>query len=176
MKLVVVSAGHAPASGTSRLGRLIAQEVGRQREGTRVEYIELRTIAAETVTALITGQAGTPVRQAIDRVRGAEGLVLLTPTINASFSGLLKCFLDVLPCDALRGVPTLMGATGGTRRHTLVLDQSLRPMLASLRAVVLPSALFVTADQWQGQVPGEELAERVSASCQELVRFQALSG
>ena len=175
MKLVVVSAGHAPASGTSRLGGLIAQEVGRQREGTDVELIELRTIATETVTALLTGEALPPVREAVEQVRCADGLVLLTPTLNASFSGLLKCFLDVLPRDALRGVPTLMGATGGTRRHTLVLDQSLRPMLASLRAVVLPSALFVTAGEWQGQAPGEELAARVASSCQELVRFQALS-
>ena len=100
MKLVVVSAGHAPASGTSRLGRLIAQEVGRQREGTRVEYIELRTIAAETVTALITGQAGTPVRQAIDRVRGAEGLVLLTSmafAIGVVRLGKRKCLVQELP-------------------------------------------------------------------------------
>ncbi|MBO3724825.1 NAD(P)H-dependent oxidoreductase [Actinomyces bowdenii] len=175
MRLVVVSAGHAPASGTSRLGRLIADEVGRRRQGTAVEHIELRTIATDVVTALITGEACPPVHRAIELVRSADALVLLTPTINASFSGLLKCFLDVLPRDSLRGLPILMGATGGTQRHTLVLDQSLRPMLASLRAVVLPSALFVTAEEWQGQAPGPELGERVRASSQELIRFLALS-
>ncbi|MBF0697650.1 NAD(P)H-dependent oxidoreductase [Actinomyces bowdenii] len=175
MRLVVVSAGHAPASGTSRLGRLIAQEVVRQRPGTTAEHLEVRTIATELVAALTTGEDTVAVQQATRLVSAADALVLLTPTINASFSGLLKCFLDVLPRDALRGVPTLMGATGGTRRHTLVLDQSLRPMLASLRAVVLPSVLFVTSGEWQGQEPVPELGRRVEASSRELIRFLALS-
>ncbi|AYD88995.1 oxidoreductase [Actinomyces sp. 2119] len=176
MNLVVVSAGHSPASGTSRLGRLVARTVS-ECGGAAVaaDHVELRGFAGEVAQALVTGTLTAPVQRAVEAVGGADGVVLLTPTVNASFSGLLKSFLDVLPRDALRGVPVLVGATGGTTRHTLVVDQSLRPMLASLRAVVLPTALFVTADQWQGQQPGAELLARVVSAAEELVRFQAVA-
>ena len=83
-------------------------------------------------------------------------------------------FLDVLPPDALRSVPTAIAATGGTTRHTLVLDQAVRPMLGYQRAVVLPSCLFVTADEWEGPRPGAALAARVADAGAELAHFARL--
>lgn len=174
MKFVVISAGHAPASGTSRLARLICDVATARVPGLASEVIELRDIAVEVTSTLIAGTPTEPVGQAIDQVRSASALALLTPTVNASFSGLLKSFLDVLPRDALRGVPTLIGATGGTHRHTLVLDQSVRPMLAFLRAVVLPTGLFVTADEWCGSQPSGQLAKRIDQVSDELGCFLAL--
>lgn len=170
MKIVVASAGHAPVSGTSRLGRLVEEAV-QQRLAATTTFLELRELALEVTTSLIEGKVQPGLDPAIEAVSTADAVVLLTPTINASFSGLLKCFLDVLPRDALRGMPILIGATGGTQRHTLVLDQSVRPMLAFLRALIVPSCLFVTADQWEGRNPNAELKQRVSEAVEELAAF-----
>ncbi len=174
-RVVVVSSGHVPASSTARLGSLVGDRTVSLLVGAGipavVEHRELRTIAGVVTESLVRGEVAPEVATAVDSVRSADALVLVTPTINASFSGLLKCFLDVLPLDALRGVPTVIGATGGTQRHTLVLDQAVRPMLAFLRAVVLPTCLFVTADEWEGAMPGVDLASRVDLAAEELADF-----
>ena len=87
---------------------------------------------------------------------------------------MLKSFLDVLPLDALRSVPVTIAATGGTQRHTLVLDQAVRPMLGFQRAIVLPSCLFVTADEWNGPRPTPPLEERIREVGAELAAFTPL--
>lgn len=174
-RVVVISSGHVPASSTARLGTLLGQRtadlLGSAGVPADVDHLELRTVAGSVTEALVSGERGPEVVAAVASVQAADALVLVTPTINASFSGLLKCFLDVLPMDALRGVPTVIGATGGTQRHTLVLDQAVRPMLAFLRAVVLPTCLFVTADEWDGALPGVELGQRVDQAADELATF-----
>ena len=68
-----------------------------------------------------------------------DGLVVVSPVFNASYSGLFKTLVDVLPMDSLTGMPVLVAATGGTPRHSLVLDHALRPLFAYLRAVVVPT-------------------------------------
>lgn len=170
MTVVSITAGHAEASSTNRLGRQLGQRAA-DRLGTTSVELELRTFAEAIIRALVHRTDEPSVLAGIEAVRAADALVVVTPTVNASFSGLLKSFLDVLPPDSLRGLPTAIAATGGTKRHTLVLDQSVRPMLAYLRAVVLPSALFVTADEWDGAEPVADLSVRMDLVADELALF-----
>ena len=74
----------------------------------------------------------------------------MTPVFSASYSGLFKSFFDVLDPDALAGKPVLIAATGGTARHSLVLEHALRPLFAYLRAVVVPTAVFAASEDWAG--------------------------
>ena len=60
-------------------------------------------------------------------------MIAVTPTFNASYSGLFKSFFDVLEQDALTDMPVLVAATGGTERHSLVLEHALRPLFSYLR-------------------------------------------
>lgn len=174
-RLAVVTAGHVAASSTARLGLLLG-EAARERlseSGVDLEvtHVELRRTAVDVAQALVTGERSEAVEEALSVVATADALVIVTPTINASFSGLLKSFLDLLPPDALRSVPASIAATGGSQRHTLVLDQAVRPMLGFLRAIVLPQCLFVTADEWDGPRPVAALAERIDAAAAELAAF-----
>lgn len=174
-RVVVITAGHVAASSTARLGRLVGEAAAASlkaggRRGS-VTHLELRGFATEVTRALITAEQSDEVVAAVASVREADAIVVVTPTINASFSGLLKSFLDVLPAEALRSVPTTIAATGGTQRHTLVLDQAVRPMLGFQRAMVLPTCLYVTADEWEGPRPSAALAERIAAAGAELAAF-----
>lgn len=68
-------------------------------------------------------------------------------------------FFDCLGDTALEAKPVLIAATGGTGRHSLVLDHALRPMFACLHAVVMPTAVFAApedrgADHGQGSLVG----------------------
>lgn len=84
-------------------------------------------------------------------MQGADGLIAVTPVFSASYSGLFKSFFDVLTVldkDAISGTPVLIAATGGTPRHSLVLEHALRPLFAYLRAVVVPTAVYAASEDW----------------------------
>jgi FMN reductase len=171
--LAVVSAGLSVPSSTRLLAdRLTTATVAALAErGTTatVEVIELREHARNLADNLVTGFANTPLRAALETVAGADGLIAVTPIFTASYSGLFKTFFDVLDKDALVGKPVLMGATAGTARHSLALEHELRPLFAYLRAVVAPTAVFASAEDWAGgDGTTGALAQRIERAAREL--------
>ncbi|MGH1555623.1 NAD(P)H-dependent oxidoreductase [Streptomyces sp. L7] len=71
----------------------------------------------------------------------ADGLIVVTPVFSASYGGLFKSFFDVLDKDALAGKPLLIAATGGSARHSLVLDHALRPLFPTSEPSSSPPGL-----------------------------------
>ncbi|MGW2719574.1 FMN reductase [Streptomyces sp. NPDC001492] len=147
MKLVVVSAGLSVPSSTRLLGDRLAAAVGRQTP-VDIEVVELRDLAVEIAHNFTNGFPGRKLSAALDAVTQADGLIVVTPVFSASYSGLFKSFFDVLDKDALTGRPVLIAATGGTARHSLVLEHALRPLFAHLRAVVVPTGVYAASEDW----------------------------
>ncbi|MGZ4505686.1 MAG: FMN reductase [Blastococcus sp.] len=173
--LAVVSAGLGNPSSTRLLAdRLTAATVEALRERgitATVEVVELRQHARDLADNLLTGFPNASLREAVDTVTGADGLIVVTPIFSASFSGLFKTFFDVLDKDALAGRPVLMGATAGTARHSLALEHALRPLFAYLRAVVAPTAVFAASEDWAGGNAG--LHGRITRAAGELADLRA---
>ena len=175
--LVVVSAGLSQPSSTRLLAdRLAAATTGALHAAgveVTVEVVELRDHARALVDHLLTRFPSPDLQATIDRVLAADGLIVVTPVFNASYSGLFKLFFDVLELDSLDGVPIVLGATGGSTRHSLVLDHALRPMFAYLGALALPTGVYAAAEDW-GRGGGDErsresgLAERIDRAGEEL--------
>ncbi|MDX2593556.1 MULTISPECIES: CE1759 family FMN reductase [Streptomyces] len=163
MRLVVVSAGLSAPSATRLLGDRLATAVDRHTP-VDTQVIELRDLAVEIAHNFTNGFAGTNLAAAQEAVAGADGLIVVTPVFSASYSGLFKSFFDVLDKDALAGKPVLIAATGGTARHSLVLEHALRPLFAYLRAVVVPTAVYAASEDWGA----EGLPERVERAAGEL--------
>ncbi|GGN85330.1 oxidoreductase [Streptomyces albiflavescens] len=166
MKLVVVSAGLSVPSSTRLLGDRLAAAAVR---GTAadVQVVELRDLAVEIAHNFTNGFPGPGLSDAIDAVTSADGLIVVTPVFSASYSGLFKSFFDVLTVgdkDALAGKPVLIAATGGSGRHSLVLEHALRPLFAYLRAVVVPTGVYAASEDWGA----EGLAERIERAAGEL--------
>ncbi|NUO41663.1 MAG: oxidoreductase [Streptomyces sp.] len=147
MKLVVVSAGLSVPSSTRLLADRLAAAVGRQTP-VDVQVVELRELAVEIAHFFTNGFPGKALAAAQEAVAGADGLIVVTPVFSASYSGLFKSFFDVLDKDALVGKPVLVAATGGSARHSLVLEHALRPLFAYLRAVVVPTAVYAASEDW----------------------------
>lgn len=150
MKLVVVSAGLSVPSSTRLLADRLAAATGR-RADVEIQVVELRDLAVEIAHNYVTGFPGPQLSAAAEAVKGADGLIAVTPVFSASYSGLFKSFFDVLTVldkDALAGTPVLIAATGGTPRHSLVLEHALRPLFAYLRAVVVPTAVYAASEDW----------------------------
>ena len=102
---------------------------------------------------------------------------MVTPIFSASYSGLLKSFVDVLEPEAIAGLPVLLGATGGTDRHSLALDFALRPLFAYQRAVVVPTGVFAATGDWGGTdgTAASGLAARIERAAAELAALVAAS-
>ena len=104
---------------------------------------------------------------AIAKVRRADGLMVVTPVFSASYSGLFKTFVDVLEPGTLDGKPVLVAATGGTARHSMVLDHALRPLFSYLHAVVVPTGVFAASEDF-GRTDEGHLDKRVERAAGEL--------
>ncbi len=116
---------------------------------------------------MLTGIVSDALGEVIGAVTGADALVAVTPTFSASFSGLFKSFFDILEPGALKGMPVLLAATGGTARHSLMIDHSMRPMFAYLGAQAVRTGVFAATEDFGG--PGAAaLRRRIDEAVKEL--------
>ncbi|MFF5471839.1 FMN reductase [Streptomyces achromogenes] len=168
MKLVAVSAGLSTPSSTRLLADRLAEsaraDLAAEGHDVRTEVIELRELAVAVANHLVTGFPPPQLASAIDAVTGAHGLIAVTPVFTASYSGLFKSFFDLVDPDALTGTPVLIAATGGTARHSLVLEHALRPLFAYLRAGVVPTAVYAASEDWGSG--GDDYTEGLPARIQ----------
>ncbi|WP_030222172.1 FMN reductase [Streptomyces sp. NRRL WC-3626] len=177
MKLVVVSAGLSVPSSTRLLGERLAAVAAPAATAPEpgpadVRVIELRDLAVEIAHTFTNGFPAGALAAAFDAVAGADGLIVVTPVFSASYSGLFKSFFDALSVsdpDALAGKPVLIAATGGTARHSLVLDHALRPLFSYLRAVVVPTGVYAASEDWGA----EGLDGRIDRAAGELATLMA---
>lgn len=102
---------------------------------TTVRVIDL----AELGGAVLDG--GHEVDEALEVVRTASVLVIATPVYKASFTGLLKAFLDRIRGGELAGIVAVPLTVAGAPLHHLVADVHLRPVLVELGAAT-PTAAF----------------------------------
>ncbi|MEU7768308.1 FMN reductase [Nocardia sp. NPDC049190] len=151
-RIAVVSAGVSQPSSTRLLADRLAAAADRalSSRGGDVSFdvIEMRSHAHDLANSLLTGFAAGGLRETVDAVTTADGLIAVTPIFNASYSGLFKLFFDVLESDSLAGMPVLIGATGGSARHSLALEHAVRPMFSYLRAVVVPTSVYAASEDW----------------------------
>ncbi len=153
-RIAVVTAGTGRPSATrllaDRLAAATGQALAERGLAAEVEVVELREHARGLADHLVTGFPGGALRAAVQTVTGADALIAVTPVYAASYSGLFKTFFDLLDDDALAGLPVLLAATGGTARHSLVLEHAMRPLFSHLRALPVPTAVFAAPEDWAG--------------------------
>ena len=150
--IAVVSAGLTTPSSTRLLADRLTAAVRDDLDGRGIPYrvvvVELRDIAHALTDNLLTGFPSKELSMVLDSVVLADALIAVTPTFSTSYNGLFKMFFDVLDDQALAGKPVLIGATGGTERHSLVLDYALRPLFTYLKAVVVPTGVYAASSDW----------------------------
>jgi FMN reductase len=93
--------------------------------------------------------------EAKEWIAAAAGVVVATPIYKASYSGILKTFLDILPQNALRGKTVLPIASGGSPGHLLAIDYALKPVLSVLGATDLLQGVYAVDEQVKLSDTGE---------------------
>ncbi len=110
------------------------------------------TIELPDLGAGLLGWGDEAVGAAVSAVTAADLLVVASPTYKATYTGLLKLFLDQIAADQLAGVtvvPVMVGAGAG---HALAVEVHLRPVLVELGAI-LPTRGLYLEEQQLGDLP-----------------------
>ena len=179
--ITVVTAGLSQPSSTRLLADRLAQAtIDRLADDSvtaEVQVIELRDLAHDITNNLLTGFAAPKLAAAIEQVTASDGAIFVTPIFTTSYSGLFKSFIDVLDPDALTDLPVLLGATGGTERHSLTLEYAMRPLFSYLHAVVVPTTVYAASSDWgsTGDASTGGLPERIDRAARELAALARTS-
>jgi FMN reductase len=169
LKLVVVSAGTSDPSSTRLLADRTAERVvalaARRQATVTVSVVDLRELAADISTALVSQLITPKLRTAVDALGEADGIIASTPVYKAGPSGLFTSFFHVLDNDLLIGKPAVLAATAASARHALVVDDQMRPLFAYLRTLTAPTSLFAAPEDWNDPA----LGTRIDRAARELV-------
>lgn len=129
--------------------------------------VRLEEIGPQLAGALHRGQLPAAVESELTRIEHADLLVVATPVYRASFTGLFKHLFDLIGQYTLVDTPVLLAATGGTERHSLMLDHAMRPLFSYLHAVPLPTGVYAATADFGGEESGR-LGERIARAVSEL--------
>jgi len=83
----------------------------------------------------------------VEQVAGSLVVIVASPTYKATYTGLLKAFLDRFPHQGLGGVTAIPLMLGGSPAHSLAVEHGLRPLLVELGASVPTRGLYVLDSQ-----------------------------
>lgn len=185
MKITALTASLSESSTSNRLAQRIldattelAAEAAPEAssEPVETEIINLRELSHQLVDSMLTGVPSDQLDAVYTKLRASDAVVLAAPVYNAAPIGLLTMFLQLFPDAGLRGIPVLLASTGGTARHSLAMDQHIRPVIAYLKGLALPTAVFAATDDWG--LPEEQtgMRKRIEAAVRELLEFTSGSG
>lgn len=151
-RIVVISSGLSTPSSTRQLADRLSADAASilQERGVEVEVqtFELRDLAHDITNNLLLGFAPPKLEEALEAVASADGLIAVSPIFTTSYAGLFKSFIDVIDTQALTDLPVLLGATGGTPRHSLAIDYAMRPLFTYLHAVPVTTGVYAATSDW----------------------------
>jgi FMN reductase len=167
--LMLIGAATPPA----RLAAAIAAAAEAVRVVARDIDIEVMNLAETTIDICdgrpLEGYA-TATREAVDRIAAAAAVLIAAPVYRASYPGVLKNLLDIVPVGALQGKPVGIVAMGGSAHHYLGVDTQLRQVLGWFGALVAPTGVYLTgADFRDGQLASERARQDLAALSETLL-------
>jgi FMN reductase len=164
--LMLVGAATLPG----RLAAAIAVAAEAARTGSADVAVEILNLA-ETRIDICDGRPldsySGATREAVTHIAAAAAVLIGAPVYRASYPGVLKNLLDIVPVEALQSKPVGIVAMGGSPHHYLAVDTQLRQVLAWFGALVAPTSVYVTGGDFRdGKLASEP-------ACKDLV---ALTG
>lgn len=134
--------------------------VGNPKQGSRTRLVAERLVAqlftdraaletidlAEFATQVFDWPSDT-MQRLTQTVSESDVVVIASPTYKASYTGLLKAFLDRYPANGLAGVVAVPLFTGADQTHSMAPDVNLVPLLLELGAVVPGRGLYYNMAQ-----------------------------
>ncbi|MSS46225.1 hypothetical protein FYJ43_09365 [Cutibacterium sp. WCA-380-WT-3A] len=168
MKIIAISAGLGQPSSTRMLVDRLGAQITQELPDAEIEIIEVRDLGHDLLNAEFTGVRSASVTQALDSIAQADGVVAVAPVYNAHAAAVFHLLFEVLDEGVLEGKRVLVGATGGTARHSLVMDRDVVASLHYHHALVSPVSVFAATEDWGNP---SALDRRIERSARTFVRM-----
>lgn len=163
MKTSVVVGNPKPASRTLQTARALAEALCGQPADQVIDVI--------TLGPGLLGWGDPGVSRAAEEVSSSNLVVVASPTFKATYTGVLKLFLDQFATGTgLRGVvaiPLMLGAGPG---HAMAPEYLLKPVLVELGATVPVQGLYVPERSYDDPAAWEPWTERWSGAVTPLLQ------
>lgn len=139
-----------------------------QEQGHEITVLLVAELPAED---LIRANFASPaIEQATALVEQADAVIIASPVYKASYTGVLKTFLDLIPQKGLQDKIIVPLFIGGTMAHLLSIDYALKPVLSVLGATTMLQGVYGTdASVARLDVGGFELAAELVLRLDEML-------
>jgi FMN reductase len=142
-KIVVIN---GTPSLVSRINAVIEYaEASLTDQGFEVERINVAELPAEDL--IHTKFESDAIVKANGLVAEADAVIVVSPVYKASYTGVLKTFLDLVPQKGLAGKIVLPLFMGGSLAHLLTIDYALKPVLSVLGARYILGGVYAVDSQ-----------------------------
>lgn len=171
-KIVILSGS---PSKQSRLLHLIGySKEALEKRGAEVEVLHVGDLPPEDL--IYANFHGEPIRKAVQKVLSANALVIASPVYKASYTGVLKTFLDLLPQKGLENLAAFPLFIGGSIAHLLAVDYALKPVLSALGIRLIAQGVYAVDTQVVRNEDGTavieaNLRERLDQALEEFIRI-----
>lgn len=127
-------------SRTFLAAQLVADRLTGQQPGLEIDLVDFG--------AALLDWSSPAVADAISALQKVDLVIFASPTYKATYTGLLKLFLDRIGGGALAGVTAVPLMLGGDWRHSLAPDAFLKPVLVELGATCPTKGLFLIDSEY----------------------------
>jgi FMN reductase len=135
MKTAVVVGSPKAKSRTLDAGVLVARKLTGADPDLALDLIELGPALLELGNATVV--------QSVQAIQRMDVVVFASPTFKATYTGVLKLFLDQFPADGLAGVTAFPVMLGAGPAHAMAPDLLLKPVLVDLSAICPAAGLYL---------------------------------
>jgi FMN reductase len=142
VSVTVVVGNPKPKSRTFAAAHLVAEKLTGQTADLSIDLTDLG--------ASLLDWSDTQVADLVTAVKSSDLVIFASPTYKATYTGLLKLFLDRISGGALAGVTAVPVMLGGHWQHALASDVLLKPVLVEIGATCPTRGLFLLESDYAG--------------------------
>jgi FMN reductase len=151
VSVTVLVGNPKPRSRTYEAAHIVAERLAGRKADLSIDLTDLGP-------ALLDWSDAT-VADLVAKVQASHLVVVASPTFKATYTGLLKLFLDRISGGALAGVTAVPVMLGGHWKHSLAPDLLLKPVLVELGATCPTRGLFLLDSEYAASEALDEWLE-----------------
>lgn len=148
----------------------IVQYIQKQQPTTKVVDV-YKLPANDLISANYNSEEILKANEIVDQ---ADVVIVLTPVYKASYTGILKTYIDLIPQKGLTNKTIIPIAVGGSLHHLLVIDYALKPVLSSLNARTILQGVYVLDKQIERTDDGftieQDILDRIDTQLEQALK------
>jgi FMN reductase len=141
VRTAIVVGNPKPKSRTFAATEIVAEKLTGQAPDVAIDVI--------TLGQALLGWGDPEVSTALEDVRSCDVVIFASPTYKATYTGLLKLFLDQFPSDGLQGTVAIPLMLGAGPHHAMAPDFLLKPVLVELGAICPVRGLYLLDSNYE---------------------------